>query len=61
METKKAKLMHQINYMIERKVVSDIFNGVSIFVNGYTSKLSLISIGVLSVLIFFSFIFILVT
>lgn len=37
MDTKKAKLMHQINYMVEKKVVSNIFDGVSIFVNGYTN------------------------
>ncbi|VDD91797.1 unnamed protein product [Enterobius vermicularis] len=37
MDTKKAKLMHQINYMIEKEVLSNIFDGVSIFVNGYTN------------------------
>ncbi|VBB25927.1 unnamed protein product [Acanthocheilonema viteae] len=36
METKKAKLQYQVNVLNKHKSISSIFEGVSIFVNGYT-------------------------
>ncbi|VDN03848.1 unnamed protein product [Thelazia callipaeda] len=36
MQSKKAKLEHQVNVLDKCNTVSDIFKGISIFVNGYT-------------------------
>ncbi|CAG9536581.1 unnamed protein product [Cercopithifilaria johnstoni] len=36
METKKAKLQYQVNVLNKHKCISSIFEGISIFVNGYT-------------------------
>uniref|UniRef100_A0A915PWG2 DNA repair protein REV1 n=1 Tax=Setaria digitata TaxID=48799 RepID=A0A915PWG2_9BILA len=37
MQTKKAKLQHQVNVLDKPNIISNIFEGVSIFVNGYTN------------------------
>lgn len=36
METKKAKLQYQVNVLDKHENISFIFQGISIFVNGYT-------------------------
>lgn len=41
MKLKKDKLLHQVNVLGRVREVSEIFKGISIFVNGYTGLLHL--------------------